>query len=193
MNYRNRNDYHYGNRNGGQRRDNGGNRGGNVRGAYRPNSGKLKPNEQRRSNRDPHFNGVGNIELADGQRITVFMNMWDNGDGTFGIGFKDANAPRENGNYQPQGNNQGYGQRQQGNNQGYAGYSQQQPRNGGYDQYEPQQGGAMSRARPIPPVQYQNQYDDRSPPPHTDYPEAGGDYDVVYEDDRGQGGNGAPF
>jgi hypothetical protein len=109
-------------------------------------------------------------------QVTVFFNVWENEDGSLGLTFKDANAPQEQGN----------GGRQQGQRSQYRGNAGYQPQQG-YQQPQHNPNGAMSRARPIPPAQYQNgPYDDRSPPPITEYPEgAPSDYDVQYDDENG--------
>ncbi len=146
---------------------------GNVSGGYKPNTGKAKINEKRRGPTDPFWTGVGNIELANGQKITAFFNVWENEDGSLGFTFKDANAPRENGGYQrPSGG--GYSPQGQGGRYRDSGeYNQgpQRPQNGS---------GAMSRARPIqPPTYNENGPYENSPPPGG--PE---DYNLQYDDEN---------
>lgn len=155
----------------------GGQQRGNVRGAYKPNTGKAMPNEKQRNERDPSFTGVGNVLCPDGSKMTIFISIWENQDGTLGLAFKDANE---------QGRQQrgGYDNRQRRNdyrqNDGYQGDYQDNRQRDNY-----REGGAMSRARPIPPAQFQGQYDDRNPPP-ADYPDGpDGGYDVNYTKDDG--------
>lgn len=149
--------------------------GGNVRGQYKPNTGKALHNRFRRGPKDPSHTGTMNVVTPDGQMHTFDISIWSNDDGTLGCKFKNV-LDRQQG----QGNG-GHQQGQRGQYRGNGGYQPQQ----GYQQPQHNPNGAMSRARPIPPAQYQNgPYDDRSPPPITEYPEgAPSDYDIQYDDD----------
>lgn len=150
-----------------------GQRGGNVQGGYQPNSGNAKPNDRRQKATDPAFGGVCNVQTPDGQIHTFFVKIWENENGSLGMKFQNVlDAQQGNGgqNNQPRFN---------------ANRGPVQPRNdyGHYDgQNQPNrpQQGAMSRARPIPPAQYNNgPYDDRSPPPAQEWPD---NADVNYPD-----------
>lgn len=165
---------------GGGRNYNQGQRRGNVRGAFRPNTGKAGPNERRRNSRDPAFTGVGNVVCPDGSKMTIFISVWENDDGSLGLAFKDANADQYQGQQQRQPRDR--------NGRDYDHYDERPRQQDNYrDNYR--DGGAMSRARPIPPAQFQGQYDDRNPPPADDYPTGPDDYQVNYEPDN----NGSPF
>lgn len=168
MNYPNRG---YGNRpqrqNGGgyqgQRRQNGG---GQQQGEYKPNTAALRLNHSRTSDSQPLFRGAGNV-VINGQQMTIFVSAWINRDPNTGedklrLVFTDPASVESQ-------------------NQG-GGYQQQRPRNNGYQQsggYQQPQGqngayapnGAMSRARPVPPPQYEGHYNEMAPPPYDDVPD----------------------
>ncbi len=189
--YSNRN--YGGQRGGGQRGYNNQRQGGNVRGAFKPNSGKLNHNERMRPGRsDPQLSGVCNIEMPNGQTETFYVSGWVNDDGTIGLGFRNVNEAQGQGYNQ----NRSYAQNQpsqggfrQGNNQGQGYYRgggnnyENRPRRDDFQQERfdsRQQGNAMSRARDISPPHYQDrgagqQYRDE-PPPHDSYPETADGY-----------------
>lgn len=157
--------------------------GGNVRGQYKPDTGKGLPNRRWRGPKDPSHTGTMNVVTPDGQTHTFDMSIWSNDDGSLGCKFKnvlDRDQGQGNGGHQRQ--PQGQYRPRQSNPNPYPQDWQEQPQQG----HQQRPNGAMSRARPIPPTQYQNgPYDDRSPPPITDYPEGvEPDYDVRYEDNE---------
>src|SRR5687768_6215364 len=130
----------YGGNQGGYQQNGGGQNGGQ----YAANSGKARPNMEKRGPRDPDFKGPCNVELPDGSRMVLFVSVWHNQDGSLGLKFNHPNGPQQGrqGGYQQNG---AYRQPQRHN--GYqGGYEQPQQSNRAYED-----GGAMSRARPIPP------------------------------------------
>lgn len=193
----------FNNRNGGYSQNRGNNvgnrqfggqpRGGQGQQGYVPNTGKLRVNHEKQSPKQPDFKGVGNVEI-NGEQHTVFLSLWFNqdqntGEDTIRLTFTPPNSPQvqgypQNGSRQnapnPRGGNRQNGHSNGGGNYQRGAYTQQMSDDYTQQQFEPRQGGAMSRARPIP----QPQYDD-GPPPYDAYPdgpiEPGG-----YEPDMGQ-------
>lgn len=159
MNYYNR---QYGG-NGGGRRPRQQQPRNNVQGGYASNRGSMKENVNKRNDRDPDYQGVMNVEI-NGIQHTFFVSGWWNENGSMGLSFKDVNEanqgggrPQQRGNYRQGGNQR---QPQRGYDRGYQEDYQQpeQPR---------QNGGAMSRARPIP----QPSYADEPAPEYPDGPQ----------------------
>lgn len=135
-----------------------------AEGDYLPNSGKMWPNSKARSDRDPAFSGIMNIEitadmlrdLRPGDRLAFFVSGWENNPGDFRLSFNPAGYQQQQ--QQPQGRRQN----------GYRGGYDQAP----MDDYQPRQNGAMSRARAIPEPQY---YDEA--PPHDQIPDGPNQYE----------------
>ena len=172
--YPNNQGYDNGQNNRGNYAPQGRNGGNNRPGKYEPGKATLRPNNEKRGPRDPDYKGVVTIEAPGVYFISGWINRYDDGNEAIGLRMNPADAAQGQG--RPQGG--GYGRSQQGGGYQQQGY-QQQP------QQPPQrpQGGAMSRARPIPPQQYQQDGGYDPVPPPTSYPENADGYDVNYPDD----------
>lgn len=144
MNYPQRQPYRGPRPNGGGYRGPRQNGGQNVQGGYKPNSGKLDQNTRKTQQTHPDMKGVMNVVTPDGRQESYFISAWFNEDGSLGLKFTHVSEAANQG--------QG-GQRQQG---GYQQPPQQQyaPQQNYGQPYPHPQGGAMSRARPIPQAQY---------------------------------------
>jgi hypothetical protein len=139
--------------------------GGRPQGDYKPNTAALRLNHDRTSDRQPLFRGAGNV-VINGQQMTIFVSAWINADERTGedklrLVFTDPASV--------EGQNQGGGYQQQPRNNGYrqnGGGYQPQGQNGAYAP-----NGAMSRARPVPPAQYEGHYNEMNPPAYDDVPD----------------------
>lgn len=188
--------YQGGNRryNGGGQRYSGGNGGGHrprrpqngyqQQGGYGPNKASLRPNHEKRKDTDRDYMGVVTI-LDPG---VYFISGWDNEyeDGNRAISLRlthsdpdIAERHKQEAGQGGQRNGGGYQQRGNGGGQRPQQRQRQEPRgNGGYDDNRAyQEGGAMTRARPIPEVRY----DDSGPYDNGPGPD---NYDISYDHEK---------
>lgn len=148
---------------------------------YEPNQASMRPNHEKRGPRDPDYKTPITIEMPSGERCVFFIAAWENEypDGNRAISIRLQAADASGIQQRPvQGNSQNRLPKHQGNDyeapRGNLGASRDYP--------EQRQGGAMARARPIPPRQsYEEGPYDNAPPP-TDYPESAEGYNVNYPD-----------
>ncbi len=151
------------------------NQGQNRPGKYEPGKATLRPNHEKRGPRDPDYKGVVTIDQPGVWFISGWYNKYDDGNEAIRLSMNHADA------------SQGQGRPQQPRNGGY----RQQQGQGSYEQpqnyqRQPQrpQGGAMSRARPIPSQQYREEGPYDNAPPPNEYPEQAEQYNVRYDDNE---------
>lgn len=176
MNYPSNNRYNGPRNYGGQA---GPRQGGNRRGRYEPGKATLRPNHEKRGERDPDYKGVVTIDKPGVYFISGWLNRYEDGNEAIGLRMSPADASPGQGRPQYQQQRPAQQDYRPGN-----GYQQQRPmpQREGNGAYAP--GGAMSRARPVPPQQYREEGPyDNAPPPNA-YPENADGYNIEYPDDE---------